>query len=515
MSEYVIWNELGNVYIRMGAIDDAITAYLKAIEMNPSYGWPYSNMAFAHVKKGDYEEAIRLYKKSLELLLENKEKAISWNGLGDAYRHMQDYKSALEAYQRADQISSEPNRPLDDVDAPLLFPDEILIEDGLVKSSADILGKSALESPDHSGSKEYLFGWPIKELDENTAEGITHVDNGQHAKPFLDEGVSEKGSPQLSEWLRELIRSDAQQERKSLGLLSRRNNKDAPRISSTAPVEVDTASIGDTCNNLNILPENNQTVEMGMDSAGAQVDTEVDTEVKPDLYIAPPSYQNYSVNAEQKTKVDSYSDWDIRQKPVVAAPAPRQTASLDPVKAEIKKYEKIVSLNETNDRAWDVLGKLYKSLGRYTEAIQAFERAIAIAPHHEAYHYNLGLVFTVQNRYLDAIESFQNAIALNDQYILAHGALAGCYRRLGKHEEATDHIELAMPMMANESDYNRACFNAICGNNDQAIDLLKTALMRQEVSLKWVQSDPDLEGIREDARYQKLLQEFEYALVAN
>ncbi|MBM3153434.1 MAG: tetratricopeptide repeat protein, partial [Chloroflexi bacterium] len=142
------------------------------------------------------------------------------------------------------------------------------------------------------------------------------------------------------------------------------------------------------------------------------------------------------------------------------------------------------------------------------EAIAAFGKAIKVAPDHDAYHYNLGLVFTIQNRYLEAIECFQRVLTLNPEYNLAHGALAGCYRRLGREEEAVRHIAIATPLMEDESEYNRACFNAICGNVDQAISLLRVALQSQGVTLEWVQSDPDLETIRQDPRYQELLDEY-------
>ena len=48
-----------------------------------NFGRPYSNLALTYVQQGKYEQAIDLYRQSIELLLENREKALSWNRLGE------------------------------------------------------------------------------------------------------------------------------------------------------------------------------------------------------------------------------------------------------------------------------------------------------------------------------------------------------------------------------------------------------------------------------------------------
>ena len=107
MSEHELWNELGNVYFNTGAFEDAIIAYSKAIELDRWFAWPYSNLALAYVQKGRFAEAILLYQRSIELFTSDKDKAISWNRLGNVYRRMDDYDNAICAYQRADEL--DPN----------------------------------------------------------------------------------------------------------------------------------------------------------------------------------------------------------------------------------------------------------------------------------------------------------------------------------------------------------------------------------------------------------------------
>jgi tetratricopeptide (TPR) repeat protein len=102
-----VWNELGNVYFNNSAFDDAIVAYSKAIELDRWFAWPYSNLALAYVQKSRLAEAILLYQRSIELFTSDKDKAISWNRLGNVYRRLNDYDHAINAYQRADELDPD------------------------------------------------------------------------------------------------------------------------------------------------------------------------------------------------------------------------------------------------------------------------------------------------------------------------------------------------------------------------------------------------------------------------
>src|SRR5512141_1502407 len=104
MSEHELWNELGNLYFMSGAYKQAMHAYERSIQSNTDFGRPYSNLALTYVQQGRYDEAIDLYRRSIELLAEDKEKAISWNRLGTVYRHLKDYTKAVIAFQSADEL---------------------------------------------------------------------------------------------------------------------------------------------------------------------------------------------------------------------------------------------------------------------------------------------------------------------------------------------------------------------------------------------------------------------------
>ena len=172
---------------------------------------------------------------------------------------------------------------------------------------------------------------------------------------------------------------------------------------------------------------------------------------------------------------------------------------------DIAAYRKITEINPCNDRAWDALGNMYEAAGLHTEAISAFEQAIALAPRKEAYHFHLGIALAYQMHYDKAIQAFQNSIALNPNFMLAHCALAANYRRVGNEAEAQEHIAIARPSIEYEKEYNRACFESISGKADQAFALLEIALEKEQIQIAMLRSDPDLDFIRSDVRFEALL----------
>jgi tetratricopeptide (TPR) repeat protein len=93
--------------LNSGSCEDAITAYGRAIELDRQFAWPYSNLALAYVQKGRFAEAILLYQRSIELFESDKDKAVTWNRLGNVYRRLNDYANAIAAYQTADDLDPD------------------------------------------------------------------------------------------------------------------------------------------------------------------------------------------------------------------------------------------------------------------------------------------------------------------------------------------------------------------------------------------------------------------------
>lgn len=428
MSDFALWNEIGKIYMKLGAYDEAIAAYRHAIELAPQWGWSYGYLAMAYFQKGDFSAAIPMYQKAITLLDNDEEKIVLWNHLGDAYRRLNDYERAMQAYRQADEL--EAGRRAAQTTAPDLTSLRTALE-----------AKPKTSTPDPAGQT-------------GTASATLHP------TPSLPPKAVPLG-----------------------------NSSPAPAFSSVSSA-----------------PQR---------PVGEVAVTEA--EVLPPVSPAPSPASSASEPAAPKPKATATAFLAAATRPspqpamalaaVETTPSPSAESTQDEtLEKKANLYKRITDINPSNDRAWDTLGLSLKALGRYEEAAAAFKQAIALRPDREVYHYHLGLVYAAQKRHEEAVEAFRKVVELNPNYVLAHGALAGSYRRLGKNEEAEKHIQIAMPQMQLENEYNRACFEAICGNHDQALVLLKLALEKRQTTLEWMRCDPDLDSLRADPRFQALMQ---------
>jgi tetratricopeptide (TPR) repeat protein len=170
-------------------------------------------------------------------------------------------------------------------------------------------------------------------------------------------------------------------------------------------------------------------------------------------------------------------------------------------------YQRAIELDPKDATPHNGLGNVYADLGRTDEAIAAYQRAIELDPKLATPHNGLGNVYRALGRTDEAIAEFQRAIELDPKNAVSLASLAGCCRKLGREAEAAEHIKIARETMAKENEYNRACFESICGNVDEALALLKVALEKKQASLAWVRRDPDLDFIRDDPRFKELTQQ--------
>ncbi len=94
----IAWNGLGTVYYRIGYIDNSITAYQKAIEYAPTLAYPWAGLGDSYASTGRDLDAIAAYQKAIEL---NKDFITPWLRLADIYCRQGRNRDAIKTYQRA------------------------------------------------------------------------------------------------------------------------------------------------------------------------------------------------------------------------------------------------------------------------------------------------------------------------------------------------------------------------------------------------------------------------------
>lgn len=183
-----------------------------------------------------------------------------------------------------------------------------------------------------------------------------------------------------------------------------------------------------------------------------------------------------------------------------------QAAVNDRIRVELERYRIISQSNPKNDKAWFMLGNVFFEMGKYEEAIGPYLTAVEISPNRAGYYLALGSAYAHLQRHEEAVQAFQQAVDLDPDHVYSHCALASNLRKLGRDMEAQAHLKFAAPHVKMETAYNQACFQSISGNVDRALEFLKVAVEYDGVAREILESDPDLDFIREDPRFVALLE---------
>jgi Flp pilus assembly protein TadD len=178
---------------------------------------------------------------------------------------------------------------------------------------------------------------------------------------------------------------------------------------------------------------------------------------------------------------------------------------LDRTKDAIQAYRKAVQFAPQDAEHWNNLGSLYIETGQIQDALEACNKAAKLAPQNVPPWNNLGLIYRILGHFSDAITAYQQSLALNPHNLAAHISLVACYRLSGKGDLTKQQIKLARPVIKNESEYNKAVFESVCGNVSKAINFLTNAIEEKPVDVKKLQRDPNFDFIRSDPRFELLL----------
>jgi Flp pilus assembly protein TadD len=151
------------------------------------------------------------------------------------------------------------------------------------------------------------------------------------------------------------------------------------------------------------------------------------------------------------------------------------------------------------------MGNTYRDQGDYVQALESFQRAAELDPQSPWPHHNTGIIYAAQQQWEQARDALLQAATLQPDNASNHGALATVYYQLGDQEAGDRHLALARPLMEKQSEYNRACFEAIAGNRRAALDLLRVALEKAPGMKGWAQRDSDFISLRDDPEFRALV----------
>jgi tetratricopeptide (TPR) repeat protein len=105
----------------------------------------------------------------------------------------------------------------------------------------------------------------------------------------------------------------------------------------------------------------------------------------------------------------------------------------------IEAYQRVVAIDPGYAAAWNNLGLLQHRMGQYAEAQEAYEGALRADPKCAEAAYNLGSLFEDLGELPASIRYYRIALELSPEYADAHFNLASVLGKAGRNREAGEH----------------------------------------------------------------------------
>jgi serine/threonine protein kinase/tetratricopeptide (TPR) repeat protein len=213
-----------------------------------------------------------------------------------------------------------------------------------------------------------------------------------------------------------------------------------------------------------------------------------------------------------------------------------------------KPFRQVVALTPNNPWGYNNLGALFLYLKRWPEAREMFERSKSIHPNYLAFS-NLGTLCSLEGRYAEAARMYEEALKIESGDYRTIGNLALAYNKIpSQKEKAREWFRKAAQAAERQREVNPsdpmvimdlACYDGYLGKRAESLALMERALTLpsdepeilalagetyeylgdREKALQWIgkaleqgfpptllEHNPELDSLRADARYSRLLE---------
>ncbi|AFZ05231.1 Tetratricopeptide TPR_1 repeat-containing protein [Oscillatoria nigro-viridis PCC 7112] len=115
----------------------------------------------------------------------------------------------------------------------------------------------------------------------------------------------------------------------------------------------------------------------------------------------------------------------------------------------IECYEKAIAIKPDWAEAYGNIGSARSQQGNLEAAIAYYQKAVALKPHLEVLHFNIANSFLQQNKYDEAITNYQNTLKIKPDWPEVHANLGNCFSMQGRLEEALASYQQALGLKPN------------------------------------------------------------------
>ena len=202
-------------------------------------------------------------------------------------------------------------------------------------------------------------------------------------------------------------------------------------------------------------------------------------------------------------------------------------------------YERALALAPGNAQVLQDSGKFAAWMGHFDAALAAARRAVVLDPLARQSHTLLGRAMYATRRYEEAVEAYAEVISLAPDFEATYGerglayyglgdlerARASCetkpdlwsqqclaviYDKLGRHADAEAELSKLKAAQGDASAYQYATIYAQWGNRAKALEWLETALRLRDPGLELLKTDPLMDPLRKEPRFQAVMRELKF-----
>ncbi|MEQ8466395.1 tetratricopeptide repeat protein [Coleofasciculus sp. E1-EBD-02] len=176
----------------------------------------------------------------------------------------------------------------------------------------------------------------------------------------------------------------------------------------------------------------------------------------------------------------------------------------------IASYDKALQFKPDKDDAWNNRGIALFNLGRLQEAIASYDKALQFKPDYPDALNSRGIALRKLGRTKEAIASYDKALQFKPDDYQAWDNRGFVLYKLGRIEEAIISCNKALEIKPDYDNafYNKACYLALQNQIDIALENLQQAItLNPDQYREMAKTDAELDNIRQDPRFQALIQE--------
>jgi len=204
------------------------------------------------------------------------------------------------------------------------------------------------------------------------------------------------------------------------------------------------------------------------------------------------------------------------------------------------EYRRALALGSGDARVLSNAGGNAAYMGHFDVGIAAARRAVVLDPLNRSSHTGFGLTLYLARRYQEAAAAYAEAISLNPNFAPAYaerglalygqgdleGARASCeaqpdfwydqqclavvYERLGRHADAEAELNKIQAAAGDAAAYQYAAILAQWGDHAKALGWLDVALRMRDPGLMALKTDPLLDPLHQEPRFQAMLRELKF-----